>query len=294
MNFPTRAIASFAFATLASTAQATVIYSLADNGASLISFDSSTPAAVTTVGISGVAFLDGLDFRPADGLLYGYEQGTSDNIYRVDRTTGMATLVSTSTAPVTTARLGIDFNPVPDRLRVVTQNDENRRINVDTGAAIIDGMLAYAAGDPNDGVNPNIIDAAYTNHDNNPLTLTTLYYIDFILDALITTTNPNGGFLNTVGGGLGFDTNFFTGFDIFTDSFGVNTAFASLTVGGTPGLYTIDLATGAASLVGAISASNLYGLAVAPIPEPSSLALLAAAGLAAFRLRQRGVVTAAR
>ena len=284
--------ASAVLAALASGAQSAVVYSLANDGTSLVRFDSAAPGAVTALGaISGATTrLNGLDFRPANGFLYGFSQATS-GIYRVDTGSGTTTLVSTSTAPVTTDLLGIDFNPVPDRLRVVTVNDENRRINVDNGVVPLplDGTLAYSPGDVNFGRNPNIIDAGYTNSDRNPGTGTTLYYIDHVLDTLVRATgNPNDGMLTTVGS-LGFDTNDsrFTGFDIFTDLNGANTAFASLQVGGIDGLYTINLVTGSATPLGVIGATNLFGLAVAPVPEPGSLALVAAAGLAAFGIRRR-------
>ena len=122
---------------------------------------------------------------------------------------------------------------------------------------------------------------------------TTLYYIDFFSDSLVTTSDPNGGVLNTVGSlGIGdFDAN--AGFDIFSES-GGNTAFAALRVGGVTSLYSVDLGTGAASMLGAIGAGSgfFYGLAVAPgsstvVPEPGSMALWAAAGIAALAMRRR-------
>jgi hypothetical protein len=271
----------------ASTAPAAVVFSLADDGQTLVRFNSDTPGSVAVVGaISGATTtLDGLDFRPADRLLYGYSN-TTGGIYRVDTTSGAVTLVSTSSAPTTTGLLGIDFNPVPDRLRIVTANDENRRANVSTGATLTDGTLAYAAGDVNAGANPNVIDAAYTNSDNNPATGTTLYYIDYVLDILVSTTNPNGGILNTVGS-LGVDSDEFAGFDIFFDpSTGSNTGFASLRVGGVDSLFTINLGTGAATLIGALGANQMNGLAVA-LPTSGTLALLGAAGLAGWAARRR-------
>ena len=159
-----------------------------------------------------------------------------------------------------------------------TASDENRRINIANGVALSDGTLAYAAGDANAGVNPNVVEAADTNNDNNPAT------------ALVSTANPNAGVLNTVGA-LGVDTDQFLGFDIFTDLGGLNEAFASLRVGGVQGLYSINLGTGAATLLGAIGMNRLHGLAVAPalvpVPEPGSLALVAVAGLAVMTLRRR-------
>ena len=46
--------------------------------------------------------------------------------------------------------IGFDFNPTVDRIRVVSSNDRNYRLNPNTGAiAFIDTNLAYAATDPN-------------------------------------------------------------------------------------------------------------------------------------------------
>ena len=284
---PQHLLAGIAAAAMATSAHSALVYSLASDGTSLIRFDTATPGAVTVIGaLSGaVSTLDGLDFRPADGNLYGYQMASS-GIYRVDLGSGATTLVSTSSAAVTSTQMGIDFNPVVDRLRVVSVNDENRRINVATGAALTDGALNYAVGDVNFGANPNVRDAAYTNNDRNAATGTTLFYIDHVLNTLVRTASPNAGTLNTVGA-LGVDTDEFLGFDIFTDLNGLNNAYASLRVAGVDGFYSINLATGAASLIGAIGANQLDGLAVQWVPEPASLALFGIAGLAAFGVRQR-------
>ena len=284
--------AALAACSLAPVAHAAVVYSLASNGTQLIRFDSATPGTVTTVGAitgAGSLGLDGLDFRPANGLLYGYSDQTG-SIYTVNTSTGSATLVAAISAPTNTPLLGIDFNPVADRLRIVTDNEQNLRVNVAGGATAVDGTLAYAAGDPNFGVSPGIIDAAYTNSDTNAATGTTLYYIDYLTHTLVSTTNPNGGVLNTIGA-LGVNNSENTGFDIFTD-FGVNTAYATFRVGGVNGFYGINLSTGAATLLGAVgNTTRLWGLAIVPgttaVPEPGSLALVGLAGLAAWGARRR-------
>lgn len=278
-----------------------VLYAIADGGASLIRFNSANPSAVTVVGSFGGAttFLDGIDFRPSTGELYGYLDST-DSFYRIDLNTAGLTLVSTSSTPTNTFNLGIDFNPqvvaggvLTDRLRIVTESQQNLRANIETGATVNDGTLTYAVGDVNENSPATrIIDAAYTNNDTNINTPTSLYYIDQGLDILATTSAPNSGILNTVGS-LGVDTNSLVGFDILTAG-GVNSAYALLTVGGTPGLYSIDLGTGGATLLGELPTDlgNIYGLAAtaAAVPEPSTLALggiAALGGLVAAR-RRRG------
>ncbi len=287
--------AALAVGALAPAAHAATVFSLASSGTQLIRFDSATPGSVTTVGaISGATTnLGGLDFRPADGLLYGYSNQTG-TVYSVNISTGATTLVAAISAPTNTSFLGIDFNPVPDRLRIVTNTDQNLRVNLAGGATVVDGTLVYAAGDPNFGVSPGIIDAAYTNSDTDAATGTTLYYIDYFTNTLVSTANPNAGLLNTVGA-LGVDTDSNVGFDIFTD-LGVNTAYAALRVSGVNGFYGINLATGAATLLGVVGNTiPMYGLAVVPgrtavpVPEPGSLALVGLAGLAAWGARRRTV-----
>lgn len=270
-------LALLCLAALPPGAAAAPAFALAGDGSTLIRFNTDQPGAVHTVGaLSGATTqLDGLDFRPADRQLYGYSAATS-GVYRVDPLTGATTLVSVSTQPLSGAVVGIDFNPVPDRLRVVSNQQENRRINVDTGVALADGTLSYAAGDANSGAAPRVADVAYTNSDTDPATGTRLYYIDHALDILATTDNPNAGLLTTVGA-LGVDTDEFVGFDIFTDASGINTAFATLRVGGVTGLFSIDLATGAAKRLGELAASQVNGLAVSRVPNPGSLALAATA-----------------
>lgn len=214
----------------------------------LVFFDSATPGTTTSTAVSGVdGSLIGIDYRPANGLLYGLT--TSNSIYTINPATGAATLVSTLSVPFTSGgQSGVDFNPVPDRLRVVGSNDQNFRINVDTGATIVDGTL-----NPGD---PSITASAYTNSDNNPATGTTLYGINSILDILVIQNPPNNGTLVTVGS-LGIDFNTVGGFDIATSNDGVNTAFAA----SNSTLYSINLSTGAATSLGAIDGSpTLVGL----------------------------------
>ena len=263
------------FSTMVSRAQ--TAYAIANNGNSLIKFDLATPGITTLVGnFSGAATsLDGIDFRPADGLLYGY--GTTGNaLVTINLNTAATTAALSPSIASTSDDLGIDFNPVADRLRLVNVNEQNLRINL-AGPTISDGALAYVAGDTNFGINPAINETAYTNSDLNPGTDTSLFYIDYGRDILVRTLNPNAGSLQTVGP-LGVDTTSFTGFDILSDGLGGNTAYALLTApNGIASLYSVNLSTGTATSIGVISPAGgalPFGLAIQPIqpiPEPGTL-----------------------
>ena len=135
---------------------------LSDNNV-LVSFNSSNLSRLSSLPVTGIdGSLLGIDTRPANGLIYGIT--TANKIYTVDPTTGIATQVSTLNTPFTaTSVSGFDFNPVADRLRLVGDNDQNFRINVDTGAVTVDANLAFAAGDVNAGDDPIVTAAAYTN-----------------------------------------------------------------------------------------------------------------------------------
>ena len=262
----------------------------------LVNFDSASPNAASFVQVTGVVGnLLGIDYRPADGQLYGL--ASSNNIYTINSSTGAATFTSTLDVPASVGALsGVDFNPVVDRLRVVGSNDTNFRINADTGATIVDGNLNYVTGDANFGANPNITGAAYINSFlgapspagvTPPTRTTQLFGIDSDLDVLVLQNPPNAGGLVTIGS-LGIDFSPTGGFDIFADGNGGNTAYAA----SDSVLYTINLATGAASSLGEIGGSrSLTGLAAEPVPEPSSiigsLAAVTLGGVAVMRRRRR-------
>lgn len=251
---------------------------------SLVLFDSNNPTITSTVSVTGVdGSLLGIDRRPANNLIYGLT--TTNNIYTINPFTGAASFVSTLSLPFNGGTIsGVDFNPVPDRLRVVGDNDQNYRINVETGAVILDGTL-----NPGD---PNITAAAYTNADNDPATGTTLYTVDYISDALFIQNPPNDG-TQVLVGSLGFDISSAAGFDIFTAN-GVNTAFLAATPTSASGsnLYTINLDTGAATLVDSISSDQrLIGLTSVVVPEPSvGLGTLLGVGVFGLLGRRRKLV----
>ena len=225
------------------SAQAEPIVALTSDSR-LITFDSATPGTATeTVTITGLQAgetLVGIDYRPATGTLYGLS--SAGRIYSINSDTGAATAVGTTPLTLNGTRFGFDFNPVPDRIRITSDADQNLRANPNDGTVVNDGTLAYRTGDINNGANPNIVGSAYTNSFAGAQA-TTLYNIDSNLDVLTIQTPPNDGTQVTVGS-LGVDTSDQVGFDI-SGTTGV--AYASLTVGGVAQLYTINLLSGAAA-----------------------------------------------
>ena len=214
----------------------------------------------------------GIDFRPATGQLYSIaSDGTTDRVVTINPTTGAVTNVGGTRPSLGDLFYGFDFNPVVDRLRVVGFGGSNRRFNPNDGTLVAaDTNLAYAAGDPGAGTNPNVVHIAYDrNNPGNPAT--TLFGIDSLRDTLVRiggvdgNPSPNGGQLFTVGP-LGFNAGSFGGFDI---QGGSNNAYAVIRTPGVSSLYTINLTTGAATLVGAVGGGPIVdGIAVGPCVVP--------------------------
>ena len=268
--------------TVPAHAQQTV-YAIANGGTTLIRFQTNNPGAATAVGNfnGGATFLDAIDFRPLNGQLYGYLDAT-DTLYSVDLNTATLTVVSNTGTGTNTNLLGMDFNPLIDRVRVVTDSTQNLVYNPNTNAApTVATSLFYKTGDVNEFSNALIIDNAYSKNVAGAFATSTQYAIDYGL-GILTTLNNNLGELTTIGS-LGVSINKsapYVGFDIFTTLTGIDTAYAVLdtTAGNAPSLYTINLATGLASSVGTVGGgfNQVYSLAVTPsvAPEPGTLFLV--------------------
>jgi hypothetical protein len=240
--------------------RAELIYGITSAG-NLVSFQSATPGTIASsvpiTGLQSGETILAIDLRPATGQLYGL--GSTSRQYVINPVTGTATAVGVGpfTPALSGTSFGFDFNPTVDRIRVVSDTESNFRLNPNTGAVVQpDTNLFYVAGDANAGANPNDVAAAYTNSFSGATT-TTLFGIDSSLNILVrqgsingTPSSPNLGELFTVGA-LGVDPNADVGFDI---SGATGVAYASLCgIGSACGLYTINLTTGAATLIGGIA-----------------------------------------
>jgi hypothetical protein len=242
-------------------------------GNNLIFFDSATPGTplgrIRVTGLSANETLQAFDYRPATSGLYALSD--AGQLYVIDTTTAVATKVGPiNPIPPADTHFGFDFNPTVDLIRITTDGDNNYRMNPNTAAVFIDSDLAYAAGDPNAGANPNVVGSAYTNSFPGAL-VTVLYDIDSSQDVLVIQNPPNAGTLNTVGP-LGVDTADVVGFDISPVT---GVFYATLTVSGSRSLYTINQLTGAATLVGAIGgtlgAETVIDIAAPPRSELANM-----------------------
>jgi hypothetical protein len=225
---------------LSQAAFAASIIGLVD-GKTLVWVDPATKKVTGSAEIKGATNVVGIDVRPADGALYAV---TSDGgIYTVDAKSGQAAMKSKISEQVKGAVTVVDFNPAADRLRVITSEGANLRINVDDGKTTVDGNLKFKAGDTNGGKTPKVIAGAYSNSSNPKPTATALYDID-AAGFLLTQIPPNDGVLNTVGA-LGVQLNGATSFNIVAK--GEDNA-AWLVTGGA--LYSVDLKSGKATSAG--------------------------------------------
>lgn len=268
---------------------AAVIYGYSDANNHLIRFDSATPGTLTLdtalTGLAAADILYGIDFRPSTGVLYGIAASTTTGrVITINPATGAVTYIGAGFTINPSDSFGMDFDPVADAIRLIGAGDTNIRINPTTGALISTDSTI------NPGT-PAVTHIAYTNSAFGPAPATAaLYALDAFTDSLYTVNPANGGTLSLVGA-AGLNVSGFGGFDI-DGATGV--AYASFRLNGVSTLYSINLATGAASAIGAINNPNgaVDGLSVAPaasnVPEPSSFALIAfGIGALAVRARRR-------
>lgn len=282
------ALAVFAAIGVASAAHAELAYGTTQSGF-LVSFDTATPGTIISgtpiQGLLSNEQLVGIDFRPATGELYGV--GSFSRLYRIDTASGQANPVGPQFSPALNgAAFGIDFNPTVDRIREVSDADQNQRLNPSTGlVAATDPSVAYVAGDVNFGRNPNLAHAAYTNSRAGAVS-TTLYSLDTGTDSLIRHSGPAPTFQDLVTvGPMGTDITDIGGFDISGFTGVAYAAIRDVNLSRTT-FWTINLQTGAGAAIGEVGGGHiLTGLSI--VPEPSSLLLIGLAGVASA-LRRRG------
>lgn len=172
-----------------------VFYALSDNNQlhEINIRNTSTPLrSFAITGLEQGDMLKGIDFRPATGQLYAIS--SMSNLYQVNIKAGdqegkASRIGSTPFAAALSGHVGFDFNPIVDRIRVVTSTAQNLRLHPETGV-IVPGdspLNGYA--------NPMVGAVAYTNSRAGVTAApagagTTLYDIDASTDMLYTYKIP--------------------------------------------------------------------------------------------------------
>ncbi len=255
----------------------------------LLAFDTGNPGiireAVPVTGITLNQSIVGLDFRPATGELYalGYNNATGESqVYTLNTTTGVATVVNMIPTMLSLGgtQVGVDFNPVVDKIRVVSANNMNYRLNTDGSLLFTDLNVNYNAADINFGMDPMVGAVAYTNSYAGAAT-TALYVHDNMYNILGLQSPPNDGLLSTIGSTMLMQNaaDPTSDIDIVYDGV-INWAYFTGNTGTSTfdKLYQIDLATGTTMDMGWIG----NGLAVKniafPVYNPMRVAGLFGAG----------------
>jgi Domain of unknown function (DUF4394)/Calx-beta domain len=235
------------------------------NSNQLLSFNIAFPERILSrAPITGLAFGEaviGIDFRPANGQLYGFTN--YNRLVTINLASAVATIIA-NVPGLIGDEYDMDFNPTNDRLRIVNNRDQNYSVNPDDGTATVQTDL-------NPG-NPNISGIAYTNNFVGAAT-TTLYAVDSVTDTLYTQNPPASGTLTPVGP-LGVDTSQIVGFDIAPTS-AVAYVTLSAALDNAASLYAVNLATGKAHLVGAVGSepTAILDISVSTIPPPDIVGL---------------------
>ena len=241
----TSVVLALASAALSGAATAATLAALKD-GKSIVWIDTDQKKAVGSVALADNAMLLAMDVRPSDGKLYGVS--STGAIVVVDAKSGKWEKKSQlSEALPAGATITVDFNPVADRMRILSSTGISLRVNVEDGKATVDGSLKYAETDASKGMTPKVGAGAYTNSFAGTKE-TALYNIDASTGILVKQAPPNDGILSGIGK-LGVKLDGPIAFDILSDGKGGNTGW--LLAGGQ--LHSVDLATGAAKAVGPIA-----------------------------------------
>ena len=238
-----------------------------DNAGNLLSFNERLPFLVRSKPITGLpsgVSLKGIDFRPATGDLYAL--GSDSVVYRVNPQTAIAVAEGPAFETVPTVlkgdRIGFDFNPTVDKIRITSDADENFRLDPDPGSLLMNDTKLTPA-------DVTVVGSAYTNSSfvafaNRPATTMLFAYDTSGSSDRVWLQNPAnaGTLMNPLSTGLDLGRD--VGFDIAgADNRGY--------VAGTPTqrpsgaqLYSVDLTTGNTRSLGRIGGGNVVitGLAV--------------------------------
>lgn len=212
-------------------------YALTMGGNALAVFGSAGDARLEVSGLNDNTTLLGLDYRPADGLIYLL--GSDGQLYTLGTGEGAVAALTVVGTPQDYGDLSggvaFDVNPQLDALRVIASSDgRNFVTDPDTGMTTEYTPSAYESGNPA----PKVLATAY-NNSVSPFpeaAITTQYSLEAVQNSYAVQAK-NEGTLTTLGT-LELDLTEFAGLDI---SGATGTAYALLNVEGVQKLYTVSV-----------------------------------------------------
>ena len=207
-----------------------------------VAFFASTPETIVLGPIAFSGHGDGenvvaLDFRPATGDMYvlTVDGANVGRVYVAKDIDGKLTRVGDATDNITLvgSNFGLDINPSVDLIRIVSDGEDNFRVDPDDGTV---------TDDPDINPDSDVTGVAYNNNEADA-SVTTLYGVDSVDDTLVTINPANAGTVTAVGP-LGIDIEAANGFDIAAGPEGEqNTALLVSKVGGTSSdVYAVNTA----------------------------------------------------
>lgn len=203
----------------------------------LAMIDPATAMVTGTVEVQSDMALLGIDYRSPNMSVIGVTEDF--RVIAIDPMTGMTEPLVQMDRPLPIddgAAVVVDINPAADALRFMS-GTVNHRVNLTTGAVMVDGALHFADSD----TAPMVAATGYVNNLGQPDS-TAMYNIDAGMMALLRQAPPNDG-TNMAVGMLGVDADGPLAFDVGTDADGMNTAWLSTGMM----LHRVDLETGAAT-----------------------------------------------
>jgi len=257
---------------IVSPAHAVTTYALTDTGHLLV-FDSGSPSSVTDKGaITGVGSdtLVGLTIRTTTQTLNPANPGVGSiwvightlgnfHLYVVDPSSAAASMIGGTLTGISTSAgddsYGFGFDPATDRFRLISVQFNYQ---IDPNTITVSQQSSFAGFPAQSG-------AAFTTASFGGTSVFYNINRDASPDVLQASSNIATGQVSVVGSlGLGDTT--------APEGLTISDGTALLATGGT--LYSLNLGTGAAASIGAISGSpNIRGLAIMPSTFPPSLSV---------------------